>query len=457
MENKKQYCILCGAENNMTDKFCHKCGESLNQKDDDLQEYAKEKIKDKVTGDLKDKATNTFLDWLKKFLNSKAYGIILSLSVVAGATSVLAGGVSGVKEFSNNVPGMFKDGTVYAVNLSGMECLETFGGVGIYPVYDTSGDISLIYLAGSTHFSMYTDLKVTGSGGKVLIDERIQEDERGARQFCYVVEDLNASVEIVPKAVDGSDMYDGKAEIVLGTDYGIRKYSEYGKENLEKVVEYHDNGNLKYQYFLSLTIYADEGYVYGDHEIYYDELGRETLNTLVEKGVEVNRTETTYKANGGMTRIIYVDGLIGSEWEEDANGNCLKEVVYLDPGVIGYTDVYTYYDDGTRCTATYYGRGGSPEDGISMYEEYYPDGSKKLYQSFTDEGMLESETIYNQDGTGKSFVYSYDYDPSARYVSREYSFYLDQYGNSVYTKEIHYNSDGSVRTEYDYDENGNRI
>ena len=45
MENKKQYCILCGAENNLTAKFCCKCSESLNQKDDDLQTYAKNKVK----------------------------------------------------------------------------------------------------------------------------------------------------------------------------------------------------------------------------------------------------------------------------------------------------------------------------------------------------------------------------------------------------------------------------
>ena len=92
----------------------------MDQKDDDFQTYAKEKVKDKVTGEIKGKATDGLLDMLKKFLNSKAYGIILSLSVVAGATGVLAGG-SGVKEFSNNVPGMFKDGTIYAMNLSGME------------------------------------------------------------------------------------------------------------------------------------------------------------------------------------------------------------------------------------------------------------------------------------------------------------------------------------------------
>ena len=258
MENNKQYCILCGAENKLTDKFCHKCGESLDQKDDQLQSYAKEKVKEKITDEVKGKATDGLLEMLKKFLNSKAYGIILSLSVVAGVGSVLVGG-SGVKEFSNSVPGMFKDGTVYAMNLSGMENLGVYGNIGIYPVRDSAGKVSVVYLAGTTHFSMYTDLTVTGSDGKGIIKERIQEDDRGARQFCYVVEDVNATVEIVPKAVDGSDIYDGRSEIILGTDYGIRKASEYGKEKLEKVEEYHDNGNLKYQYFISYTNYADVG------------------------------------------------------------------------------------------------------------------------------------------------------------------------------------------------------
>ena len=45
MENKKQYCILCGAENNLTAKFCCKCGESLDQKDDDYRLMPKKKQK----------------------------------------------------------------------------------------------------------------------------------------------------------------------------------------------------------------------------------------------------------------------------------------------------------------------------------------------------------------------------------------------------------------------------
>ncbi|MBE6866190.1 MAG: zinc ribbon domain-containing protein [Ruminococcaceae bacterium] len=455
MENKKQYCILCGAENNLTAKFCCKCGESLEQKDDDLQTYAKEKVKDKVTDEIKGKTTDGLLDMLKKFLNSKAYGIILSLSVVAGATGVLAGG-SGVKEFSNNVPGMFKDGTVYAMNLSGMENLGVYGNIGIYPVRDSAGKVSMVYLAGTTHFSMYTDLTVTGFDGKGIIKERIQEDDRGARQFCYVVEDVNATVEIVPKAVDGSDIYDGRSEIILGTVYGIRKASEYGPEQLEKVEEYHDNGNMKYQYFITHTIYADEGDVYGDHEIYYDELGREVLNTQTEKGVEIARTETTYYDNGDKLTIGYENGLIDSEWLSDANGNCLRRVVYLDPGVKGYTDEYTYYDNGQVKTESNYGRGGSAEDMLSMYSEYYEDGSKKLYQDYMDDGRLYSESVYNEDGTGNTFQYEYNSD-GTRYADIVYDFYTNEYGNTVLTKETWYNADGSVRNEFAFDENGSRV
>lgn len=455
MENKKQYCILCGAENDLTAKFCCKCGESLDQKDDDLQTYAKEKVKDKVTDEIKGKATDGLLDMLKKFLNSKAYGIILSLSVVAGATGMLAGG-NGVEEFSNNVPGMFQDGTVYGMNFSGQQALESFGGISIYPGYGTDGNISVIYLAGSTHFSMYTDLTVTSSAGKQLIKERIQEDDRGSRQFCYVVEDVNSTVEIVPKAVDGSDIYDGKAEIILGTDYGIRKVSDYGKEKLEKVVEYHDNGNLKYQFFLTYKIYADKGDMYGENELYYDELGRETLITVKEDGTEISRTETTYAENGDKTVIGYENGLIDSEWKEDANGNCLRRVVYLDPGVKGYTDEYTYYDNGQVKTESNYGRGGSAEDMLSMYSEYYEDGSKKLYQDYMDDGRLYSESVYKEDGTGQTFQYEYNSD-GTRYADIVYDFYTNEYGNTVLTKEIWYNADGSVRNEFTFDENGNRV
>ena len=454
MENKKQYCILCGAENNLTAKFCCKCGESLNQKDDNLQTYAKEKVKDKVTDEIKSKATDSLLDMLKKFLNSKAYGIILSLSVVAGATGMMAGG-SGVKEFSNNVPGMFKDGTIYAMNLSGMENLGIYGGIGIYPIRDSAGNISMIYLAGTTHFSMYTDLAVTSSNGKKLISERIQEDERGARQFCYVVEDLNANIEIVPKAVDGSDTYDGKSEIILGTDYGIRKLSEYGKEQLEKVTEYHDNGNLKYQYFITHTIYADKGDVYGNHEMHYDELGRLVLETE-DNSVETRRHEVTYYDNGDILKLRWENDLQTSEWLEDANGNCLRRVTYLSPGEIGYTDEYTYYENGQLKTESQYGRGSVAEDMLSSYYEYYEDGSKKLTQSFSDNGNVYSESVYNQDGTGQAFKYTYNSD-GTRYADTVYDFYVNEHGNQMITKETLYRADGSVWHMYTYDDNGNRM
>ncbi len=441
MENKKQFCILCGAENNLTDKFCHKCGESLDQKDDDLQVYAEEKIKDKVKDELQDKATDTFLDLLKKFLNSKAYGVLLSLSIVASTAGVLVGGAGGVNEFSNNVSGMFIDGSVYGMNFSGQEALVYTGNIGIYPGYDANGDIFAMYIAGNTHFSVYTDLTVTGSDGKTLIDRRIQEDESGRRNFCYVVDDLNATVEINPGYVSG-EVYETTAEVLLGTDYGIRKFTQYNLDKVSQIQEYYDNGTLKYQYYMTYVYYADIGGVYGDAENFYDEKGRLTLETS-ENVKESQRTEYTYYDNGDMLQVRQENGLTDLEVLTDINGNVLREVIYLDPGEIGYTVEYTYYDNGQEKSIATYGLQDSPEDMLCRYEEFYEDGSQKLYQDYSSDGTLYMESVYDRQGSGQSFKYRYNSDGS-RYAYSVYDFYTDEYGNRVLTKETTYNRDGSV-------------
>lgn len=450
MENNKQYCILCGAENNLTDKFCHKCGESLEQKDDDLQNYAKEKIKEKVTDEVKGKATEGLLDMLKKFLNSKAYGIILSLSVVAGVGGMLIGG-SGVKEFSNSVPGMFSDGQVYGMNFSGQENLFYYR-MTAYPGYDESGNMSIVYLDGQTRSDGgYTDLKVTGSDGKTIIDKRIMSESGISEKFCYAVDDMGATIEIRPEKTDETDGY---LTVQLGTAKGMRLYQEYEAGDLVKMLEYYDSGIMKYQYFKTLTVYAQEGNIFGKKESFYDELGRLTLEESVNS-VESDRAEFTYYENGDVLILRWENGLQSSEWLEDANGNCLKRVTYLDPGVIGYTDVYTYYDNGQVKTESQYGRGSVAEDALSAYYEYYEDGSNKLSQTYSNDGTVYAETIYNVDGTGQSFKYTYNSD-GTRYADTVYDFYTNEHGNRLNSKETVYNADGSVRYAYIYDENGNR-
>ena len=56
MENKKQFCILCGAENKIQDRFCHSCGQPLEQTDDELKEYVTGKVKEKTKEKAKEKA-----------------------------------------------------------------------------------------------------------------------------------------------------------------------------------------------------------------------------------------------------------------------------------------------------------------------------------------------------------------------------------------------------------------
>ena len=93
---------------------------------------------------------------------------------------------------------------------------------------------------------------------------------------------------------------------------------------------------------------------------------------------------------------------------------------------------------------------------MSSYYEYYEDGSKKLAQSFLDDGSVYTESIYNEDGTGQSFKYTYNSD-GTRYADTVYDFYINEHGNQMTTRETWYNADGSVRHMYTYDDNGNRV
>ena len=93
---------------------------------------------------------------------------------------------------------------------------------------------------------------------------------------------------------------------------------------------------------------------------------------------------------------------------------------------------------------------------LSSYYEYNEDGSKKLTQSFTDNGNVYSESVYNQDGTGQAFKYTYNSD-GTRYADTVYDFYVNEHGNQIITKETLYRADGSVWHMYTYDDNGNRM
>lgn len=449
MENNKQYCILCGAENKLTDKFCHKCGESLDQKDDQLQSYAKEKVKEKITDEVKGKATDGLLEMLKKFLNSKAYGIILSLSVVAGVGSALVGG-SGVKEFSNSVPGMFSDGQVYGMNFSGQQNLFYYH-MGAYPGYDEAGNMTILYLDGRARSDgSHIDLKVTGADGKTIIDKRIMSEYGSSERFCYAVDDMGATIEIRPENTEGGEDY---LIVQLGTANGIRCYEEYEDGDLIKMQEFYDNGVMKYQYFKTLVVYADHGRIFGKEETFRDEQDRITLSERVNS-VESERWEYTYYDNGTYYRLHQQNGLNADELTYDSQDRVIIRKMYQPAGTLLYTEEMTYYDNGMEKSKASYGLGDDAEDMLSRYEEYYEEGSMKLYQKYYD-GVLGDETVRNADGTGQYI--SYDTMDDSHYITSVTDFVEQANGNTKYIREVQYYADGSIRAEYTYDENNNRI
>ncbi len=80
MQDKKQYCVHCGAENNIEDKKCCKCKKTIKPKSN-LLEYMKENAKDKA----EDKVMSIIKDYIKSHL----YGTILICSIIATVTSAV--------------------------------------------------------------------------------------------------------------------------------------------------------------------------------------------------------------------------------------------------------------------------------------------------------------------------------------------------------------------------------
>lgn len=80
---EKIYCIHCGKVNDSSNKYCSYCHKRIKEKDRVLYDYIFDQTKD----DIKDNVISTIFDKIKYFLKKYLYGIILSITVVAGIVS----------------------------------------------------------------------------------------------------------------------------------------------------------------------------------------------------------------------------------------------------------------------------------------------------------------------------------------------------------------------------------
>lgn len=384
MENSKVYCILCGTENKSTDKFCGKCGESLSQQDTELQEYLKEKVTDKVKSKVKGKATDSLLDMLKKFLNSKAYGIIMSLSIItATATAVAGGSGGGITEFEADTPGQFIDGSLHMINVE--ESIALFRGrYDIYPGPD--GSLSQIYIT-TSYSSIGTDLSAKAIGGTELKLAGV-EVESGQ---MFTVSGTNPV--IMMHATDENYM----TVVKIDSSFGL-SYEEHIQDGVRIFLEeYVAPGVLVHR--ISRTeqgVDADGNLIYDFTEEFYDDTGRRLswyyLNT---EGVETTREEYVYDDAAGTTaRTRYEMGLKTVYELTNADGNPLEEIGYID-GEQYYRYLYEYYPSGVIKSRTAYENAYTG----SRRTEYYEDGiTVKAYIEYSEDGTVFSETHYDENG-----------------------------------------------------------
>lgn len=97
MTNKKNniYCVYCGTGNILEDKKCSKCKKELNPKNRPFRDYLKEKIQDKLEGDIQDNILSIMINFVKTHL----YGSILTCSIVITAVSVVTNLVNNSNDF----------------------------------------------------------------------------------------------------------------------------------------------------------------------------------------------------------------------------------------------------------------------------------------------------------------------------------------------------------------------
>ncbi len=81
------YCSYCGSANKKSAVKCEQCEKVIAGKYRPFYDFLKNHIKD----DLKDQLTESVFSYIKNFLLSQSYGVILSVFIVAGGVSVAYG------------------------------------------------------------------------------------------------------------------------------------------------------------------------------------------------------------------------------------------------------------------------------------------------------------------------------------------------------------------------------
>ncbi len=386
MENKYVYCILCGAENNPQAKFCTKCGQPMEQKDDDIAGYITEKVKGKIKDNITDKAQNAFLALLEKFVNSYLYGIVLSISIVMAATTVFAGGGSSdITEFNNS-------NLLYEPNMEVIRVDTDLMRLGInyyYGVaYDENQNIIGSYVCenwpGMYDYSRY-QVRIYDENDNLIADESDMDEQMG----CITLKNLNCRVEIFEPYMD----YIQRTVTTFYPTGEVESQATYDGEGNMHLEVYFKSGARKE---ISNTVKTDSGDIKFDSETYNEN------GDLVGMYSEINgkpdrRREIVYGDNYEYTYIYDYDES-GAEFmtnqyviEYDENGREIKRGWLNPDGSPDEVSYMTYYDSGAIKTSDSYNG-----ERLTHHSEYAEDGSETVY--YYADGKVYNIIYYDANG-----------------------------------------------------------
>ena len=397
MENKQIYCIFCGAENKTTDSFCHSCGQSMKQQETELQDYLKNKVTDKIKDTVKDKATDSILDTLAKFLNSKMYGILMSLSIVAATTTAFAdsGPDNNATKFSSDIRGQFIDGSMHLPEQTIVEVqAPTTDAVykGRFDIYPTDSSLTEFYIE-SSYRSANVGLKVT-SGNKTLLE--FSSDEASTSK-TYTIKGKNPEfyMSYEYKSPDGS--YTLNEETVkINSSFGT-SYLEEKIDGVQVLLEEYSAYDILSHRIARSAYEEDENGapMYDMTEQFYDNKGRELSRQYTNwLGEKTSREEYEYDdVNGTKSRLYSEYGVPISYNLHSIDDRLLEDISYIDGEIMSRT-TYEYYPSGNILAENYYEYG----DASYLRTEFREDGNFKSYTAYDANGNVTHQTLFDENG-----------------------------------------------------------
>lgn len=225
------------------------------------------------------------------------------------------------------------------------------------------------------------------------------------------------------------------------------------------------------------TYYDADGSIIRWYEMEYDDTGNQIkLTNYDADGNTVQWCEVEYDTAGNLVKeVTYnADGSINIDCEYDAFGNVTKELVYLSHDGSFLCWYENEYDESGNLTKQF----KLNEDGSMSHEYEYNDAGNLIKDISYDPGeiialqyeyeyddlrYITKESAYLYGDLWFSEEYEVEYDASGKPIKSSTSFprgggityEYDYAGNRI--KETHFNSDGSINSECEYDAFGNEI